>query len=451
MRVLLVSINRVRHPYPVYPLGLDHVAAALTPAHDVRIADLCPGGAEGGELEGAVREFAPDAVGISVRNVDSTDFTAPRGFAGAVREAVAVIRGATSAPVVLGGAGFALFPLELLRATGADWGFLGEGEACAPLFEALEGGRSPAGLPGVVTPGGGLPEPARAIDPRGPAAPGLNPALGWYLARGGILNLQTQRGCPFRCIYCTYPAIEGNRSRLFEAEAAAARALQLQDAGARHLVLTDSAFNVRPGHCLEVAEAFLAAGIAIPWSGFLAPMAPPPGFYERLAAAGLTHVEFGTESLSDPMLPRIGKSFRRADVFAAHRAARDAGIHVAHFLLFGGPGETAETVEETLAAAEELDGAPLFVFCGMRIYPGTSLFRRAVEDGQLDPAESLLEPIYYRPAGIELDAIVDRVTRHARTRPAWVVGDGADRIQDQVARLHERGHTGPLWEWLSVA
>ncbi len=451
MRVLLVSINRVRHPYPVYPLGLDHVAAALAPGHDVRIVDLCPGEPGGGALEAAVREFVPDAVGISVRNVDSTDFTAQRGFAGDVRDAVAAIRGATSAPVVLGGAGFALFPRELLRVTGADWGFLGEGEACAPLFEAIEAGRSPQGVPGVVAPGGSLPAPARGIDPRGPAAPGLNPALGWYLAHGGILNLQTQRGCPFRCTYCTYPAIEGSRSRLFDAVSAADRARRLQDAGARYLAITDSVFNAHPEHCLAIADAFRAAGVAVPWSAFFAPTAPPAGFYERLAAAGLSHVEFGTESLSDPMLPRIGKSFRKGDVLAAHRAARAAGVHVAHFLLFGGPGETAETVEETLAAAEELDGAPLFVFCGMRIYPGTGLWSRAVEEGQVDPASPLLEPTYYRPAAIGLDAIVERVSRHAATRPAWVVGDGAQRVQDQVAYLHERGRAGPLWEWLSVA
>jgi radical SAM superfamily enzyme YgiQ (UPF0313 family) len=451
VRVLLVSINRVRHPYPVYPLGLDHVAAALTPGHAVRIVDLCPDAPGVGALEAAVREFAPEAVGLSIRNVDSTDFTAQRGFAGDAREAVAAIRGATSAPVVLGGAGFALFPRELLRATGADWGFLGEGEASAPLFDALEGGRSPAGLPGVVAPGGALPEPARCIDPHGPAAPGLNPALAWYLAHGGILNLQTQRGCPFRCTYCTYPAIEGNRSRVFEAAPVGERARRLQDEGARHLVLTDSVFNAHPDHCLAVADAFRAARVAIPWSAFFAPTAPPGGFYERLAAAGLSHVEFGTESLSDRMLPRIGKSFRKADVLAAHRAARGAGVHVAHFLLFGGPGETAETVEETLSAAEELDGAPLFVFCGMRIYPGTGLFREAVEEGQVDPGAPMLEPTYYRPAGIGLEAIVDRVMRHAATRPAWVVGDGAVRIQDQVAHLHERGRTGPLWEWLSVA
>ena len=451
MRVLLASINRVRHPYPVYPLGLDHVAAALTPRHEVRIVDLCPAEPGGQSLAAAINDFAPDAVGLSIRNIDNTDFTSPRGFADEARSAVEAVRSATSVPVVLGGAGYGLFPRELLLQTKADWGFLGEGEASAPLFDALAGGRSPEGLPGVVGRSGELPAPARAVAPGSPADPGLNQALGWYLAHGGMLNLQTQRGCPFRCTYCTYPGIEGNRTRRFEAATTATRARRLEEAGARHLIITDSVFNAYPGHCLAVADAFRAAGVGIPWSAFFAPTAPPDGFYERLVAAGLSHVEFGTESLSDPMLPRIGKSFRLADVLAAHRAARAAGAHVAHFLLFGGPGETAETVEESLAFAGELEGAAFFVFCGMRIYPGTGLRERAVEEGQVGAGDGLLDPVYYRPAAIGLEAIAERVRRHAATRPSWILGDGAEQVQDQVARLHRRGHTGPLWEWLAVA
>ena len=68
-------------------------------------------------------------------------------------------------------------------------------------------------------------------------------------------------------------------------------------------------------------------------------MTVPEGYFESLADCGLKHVEFGTESLCDPVLKCYGKPFRVDDVFAAHHAANRAGLHVAHYFLFAGPGE----------------------------------------------------------------------------------------------------------------
>ena len=167
-----------------------------------------------------------------------------------------------------------------------------------------------------------------------------------------------------------------------------------------------------------------------------------------MARARCSHVEFGTESLSDRMLGRMRKTFRQADVLAAHRAALDAGIHVAHFLLLGGPGETPETLEETLSAAEALDGAALFFFCGMRIYPGTELEGIALREGRLEPGKSLLEPVFYEPPALSLATIARLVEQRADGRVNWIVGAGSGRAAALVARLHARGHAGPLWERL---
>lgn len=449
MKVLLVSANRSTYPYPVYPLGVDHVAGAISPPHEVRILDLCPlpepGISEAIDL--AVREFAPDAIGISIRNIDNNDATAVEAFVAPVRAVIERIRRATRAPVLLGGAGFTLFPDELMRLLGADYGVVGEGEQAVALLDAIERGRDPHGLPGVVVQGRSAPPPVPlALTAPRRATPGVNAALGFYASRGGILNLQTQRGCAFRCVYCTYPAIEGRVARRFPPDEVARVARDLEGAGARFLFLTDSVFNADARHAEGVAEAFRRAGVGVPWSAFFAPTRPPAGFYERMARAGCSHVEFGTESLSDPMLARIRKTFRRDEVLEAHRAALAAGIHVAHFLLLGGPGETEATLEETLSAAEALDGAALFFFCGMRIFPATELERIARREGQLAEGRSLLEPVFYEPPGLPLGEIAARVERRADGRASWIVGSGASRVAALVERLHQRGHAGPLWE-----
>ena len=452
MRVLLVSPNRLRHPYPVHPIGLDHVAGALAPAHDVRIVDLCP--LEDAELEGAiaeaVRAFAPGVVGLSLRNIDDQDAFQRRGFVAEAAEVVRTVRAVTAAPVLLGGAGFTLFPEALLDAVSADFGVVGEGERARGLVDALAAGRSPAGLPGVVVRGERAvrppPLPAGARPRR--ADPAANPALPWYLARGGTLGLQTQRGCAFRCAYCTYPQLEGGVPRGFDPEAVAAEALDLQAAGARYLFLTDSVFNGAPDHALAVAAAFRRAGLGIPWGAYFTPTVPAAGFYETLRAAGCTHVEFGTDALCDPVLRRLHKPFRAADVFVAHGAARAAGLHVAHFLALGAPGERPETLDETLDGCERLHDAAVFLFCGLRIYPGTALAEAAREDGQVAPGDDLLAPRYYEPPALPLRALAERVARRAEGKPGWVLGNGRDRLAGAAERLYARGRVGPLWELL---
>jgi len=452
VRVLLISPNRLRFPYPVYPVGLDYVAGALAARHEVRILDLCPlADDEVAPVVGAVvRAFAPDAIGVSIRNIDNTDTTDLRQFVGEVADLVRLLRGLTRAPVVLGGAGFTLYPAQVLAETGADLGVVGEGERSAALFDALAAGGDPSAIPGVVGPGWSGP-PSSPLPPdaigRRPVPP-PNPSLDFYLSSCGIMNLQTQRGCPFRCVYCTYPGIEGACARQRPPAEVAREALALQDAGARYLFLADSVFNGDPAHSLAVAAAFRAAGLAIPWGAYFAPQAPAPGFYARMAEAGCTHVEFGTEALSERMLRRIRKSFRRSDALAAHREARAAGLHVAHFLILGGPDEDGETLEETFAAAEELADAALFFFCGMRVFRGTELEVMARQAGQVAEDDDLLRPVFYQPPGLPLPEIEARLRARAAGRRNWIVGDGEERTRQATARLYGRGHTGPLWEHL---
>lgn len=455
MRVLLVSLNRLRFPYPVYPIGLDYVAGAIAPAHESRILDLCPidDARVGAAIREAIRDYSPGAVGVSIRNIDNLEATNLRVFMKDMRSVVQTIRSATTAPVVLGGAGFTIYPNELLVALGADYGVVGEGERARALFDALEAGQEVGALPGVAVPGSPppLPEPLGAHHaPR--RAPVVNhPALDFYLEHGGIIGIQTQRGCSLRCVYCTYPGIEGRSRRAFSPEAVAREAKQLEAAGARYLFLTDSVFNADPNHCLAIAHQFRLAGLGIPWGAFFSPVSPPDGFFSRMAAAGCTHVEFGTESLSDVMLPRIGKPFRFDDVVVAHGSARAAGLHVAHFMILGGPGETLETLDDTLDRCDQIAGSAIFFFCGMRICPGTGLEQLARASGQIGPGQSLLEPVFYEPPDLPLTRIAERVGDRAAGRPSWIVGAGADRAAALLTRLYLRGHTGPLWERLVEA
>ncbi len=447
MKVLLISANRLQEPYPVYPVGLDYVAGAISGSHEVKTIDLNTLSGNG-KLVDLLTTYAPRVIGISLRNIDNTDTTDPRGFVGEYVDLVRILREHSDARVVLGGSGFTIFPDRILERLGADYGVIGEGERLALLLESLAAGRDPADLPGIIAPDKKEHPTSPWNRPFKRSAVAKQPHLGYYLKNGGMLNLQTKRGCPFRCVYCTYPAIEGRRLRLIPPVEIARTAISLEKAGARYLFITDSAFNADVNHSLAVAQAFKNRGLSIPWGAFFTPLKPPDNYYRQMAAAGLTHVEFGTDALSGPVLSAYGKPFDADQVFAAHRQAVTAGLHVAHYFLFGGPGETRDTLEETLARMHKLQKSVLFIFCGMRIYPGTPLFSLSVAEGQVIKSSDLIDPLFYKSADISEQHILARVREEATQRDNWIIGAGGDETRSIVSRMYQKGYSGPLWEYL---
>ena len=436
MKVLLVSANTLKEPYPVYPLGLDYVSGAIAAEHQVQIVDMNSLG-DRDSLAAVIEAFSPDVIGMSLRNIDNTDTTDPRGFIGQYREIVDVIRNHTDVPLVLGGSGFTIFPDETIKALDADYGIIVEGERLGLLLNAIQNRADTGPIPGVITRKRkkNLPAPWEGKIIRSPIP---NPSnLKYYLQNVGMLNLQTKRGCHFKCVYCTYPHIEGRKLRLMDPEEIAAAACALQANGAKYFFITDSVFNSDCAHSLAVAEAFKKSGLSIPWGAFFAPLKQPEDYFQIMADAGLTHV-----------LASYRKPFRDQQVFRTHQAAIDAGLHVAHYFLLGGPGENPQTLKETLAGVGNLEKSALFFFCGMRIYPDTELYDTAIEEGQIAEGRSILDPVFYRSPFIDSDEIVRQVKKEANRRLNWVIGAGGEETAKIISRMYQRGHCGPMWEYL---
>lgn len=446
MNILLISPNTLTGPYPVYPIGLDYAAGAVPPGHRVKIVDLLSMSRE--ELAELINKFSPRIIGISCRNIDNTDCSHSSYFLDGYRELVTWLRRRTQALIVCGGSGFTIMPDQVLAALGADYGIVGEGERFGLFVDAIAAGRNPLEIEGVMSADTPCDPPPVWTGPRVrrffPDAD-LNR---YYLEHGGMLNLQTKRGCSFRCIYCSYPHVEGKTHRLEDPDKVAATALSLQEAGAKYLFFTDSAFNSDIGHSLAVARSLGKAGLSIPWGAFFAPIKMPENYFQVMAEAGCRHVEFGTESLSDLMLESLRKPFRAEDVVRAHRQARSAGLLIAHYFLFGGPKESAQTVAETLDGAEQLERAVFFLFVGVRIYPGTSLYETAMTEGKIDAKTDLLHPVFYRPDAIDLPAIEALINRRSAGRRNWLTGSGEEEDTEMIGILHRRGLAGPLWEYL---
>ena len=447
MKVLLISANIFTEPYPVYPLGLDYVAKAIEEDHEVKISDLNDL-KDFDSIEEVIKSFLPDIIGISIRNIDNTDTTDPKGFIGRYKKFVGLIRNCSKSPIVLGGSGFTIFPTEVLEALQADYGIIGEGERFSLFLKAIEKKEDVSSIPGVITRENKAQIP-KPLDKSFAAQIDINNSHHkFYLKKGGMLNLQTKRGCNFKCIYCTYPHIEGSRLRLIPPKEVAITALKLQEAGAKYFFITDSAFNSDFSHSSEVAKAFINNGISIPWGAFFAPKSPPKDYFKLLKDARLAHVEFGTEAMSNKMLASYKKPFKINNIFDAHKLAIEAGLHVAHFFLLGGPGENADTLKETLSNIDKLDKTVLFFFCGLRIYPYTALYDIALSEGQISKDDNMLKPVFYQNRSLSSAEIITRVSRYAKGRMNWIIGAGGEKTAKILAKMHDHGYSGPLWEHL---
>ncbi len=435
-RCLIVSANEVVIPYPVYPLGAACLVAALREnGHaGVHFDLLADGGLDG--LMALLRQESFDLIGVSIRNLDSVDSSAPNQYLDGVVRTLRCIRENATCKVVLGGPAFSIMPETLLAYLQADYGVIGEGEVLLPwLAGEIANGRLPEQRLFLSRPDNGT---------WCPAEPSPSTAA-YYLARGGMLNVQTKRGCPYNCAYCTYPGLEGRKFRFRDPLAVAEEVRRLHvDHGAKYIFFTDSVFNDGQGRYLEIAEALIRSGNKVPWCGFFRPQNIGSMELQLLKRSGLAAMELGTDAACTRTLEGLGKGFTFGEVVEVHNQVVAAEIPCAHFLIVGGPGENEETLTEGLANLANLQRCVVFVFVGVRILPETKIFDRAVAEGVIAADQSLLDPVFYVSPEITMERINERVRESFAGRLDRIFP--CHEFEQRVVMLHQMGHVGPLWD-----
>ncbi len=425
MRVLLISANTEKLNMVTLPLGLASVAAATRKAgHDVTIADLMAEENSLSILKKATDGFLPDIIGISVRNIDDQNMKNPMFLLGPVKDLVAGCRSLSEAPIILGGAGYSIFPESALSFLEADMGIQGEGETVFPeLIERMEKGVSLSGLPGLCLPGHGL-QWKRGFVKNLDTLP-LPKADLWPIPTQKEevwMPVQTRRGCPQRCSYCSTAIIEGQVIRRRSPEAIVRWIAHWRKAGVRQFYFVDNTFNLPLPYAKEICRELIGRHLNLRWWSILY---PKPGDRELLglmARAGCEQVSLGFESGSERILKSMNKRFTLQEVRQNSERLSEHGIRRMGFLLLGSPGETRESVEESLVFADSLKLDALKITAGIRIYPHTFLAKTAIEEGVIASRDDLLFPRFYLAKGLE-DWIQETLKHWAMTHPHWVIQD----------------------------
>ena len=369
------------------PLGLAYLATVSEAAdHEVQVHD---GDVEDRPLADVLGTFQPEVVGITANTTQ---------IMSAWRDAD-LVKALIAAPVVLGGPHPTTMPEESAAKPFVDVVIRGEGEAT--WLALLDAGLRPEGLDGITyrsDEGKVVSEPDRAPIP----AAELNdlPLPAWHLFRlerytnlqptvdhvnGASLPILTSRGCPYRCSYCSQIGPRRWRARSVDSIVAEWRWL-VEEQGAAEIGVLDDSFNIDRARVLALCERLVAEGLnQVPWimiNGIRANLADEE-VLGAMKRAGCKRAAFGVESGNQAILDTVvDKHLTLEQVRAAFRAARAVGMETIGFFIVGLPGETEETMEDTIRFAIELD--PVVAnFSIATPFPGTAMYETVKAGGQI--------------------------------------------------------------------
>ncbi len=448
--ILIASLNTLAVPYPVYPIGISYLSTFIEqklPDYTVTLFDFNLSKPE--EFIDTLEKLAPRYIAFSIRNIDGANSYDPTNFINNYKTIIELLRQNyhSDYKLLMGGAGFSIFPEALFSLLKPDYAIVGEGEeAIVELINKLDGEKPVDDIGGLVyEKNGRIIVNNKKLHTSDLQLCFDESLIDFYWHNSGMLNIQTKRGCPFDCVYCTYPVIEGRIVRTLNTDLIVENISKLyHDKGIDYIFFTDSVFNMKTDYNIELAEKIIRSGIKIRWGAYFYPKGMTEETLKLFKASGLTHIEFGTESISDRTLKCYGKHFTVDDIIQQCELCNKVEVPFAHFLILAGLGETDDTINETYKNSKKIKNTVFFPFVGMRIYPGTKLFDIAVNENIIDKNELLLEPKYYISKDVTLDTLKERANNTGRR---WIFPDeDSSEIPNRMRKL--RNKKGPLWEYL---
>ena len=421
MRVLLISANTELINMPVLPLGLGCIASATQQAgHDIALLNLMAREDVREVLEASIEDFRPEVIGISIRNIDDQELLSPKFLLEPIKSIVSFCRNLTDSPLIIGGAGYSIFPLSALEYLGADIGIQGQGENSFILvLERLERGEDLTGVPGLYLRGRGLQGKINFkfnLDDLPLPLPGEHLSAPANLKDQEIwLPFQFRRGCPMKCIYCSTPVIEGPILHKRSLERVVDLLSQYVAFGFDRFFFVDNVFNFPLSYAKELCERLIAKKINIKWRCILYPWKVDEDLIKKMALAGCVEVSLGFESGSARIIKNMNKRYSPDEVRYICNLLKKYHIHTMGFLLLGGPGENKDTVEESLIFADSLNINAMKITIGIRIYPSTPLAHQALKDGMITADDDLLFPKFYITDDMKrwaIDTVKDWINGH---------------------------------------
>lgn len=244
-------------------------------------------------------------------------------------------------------------------------------------------------------------------------------------------TMLTSRGCPARCNYCTAPVFYGNKTRVRSVESVLEEMRQIKKLGYREIFFRDETFSAYKGRNHRIFEGMMSENMDFSWiANGRVDMIDEESMI-AMKQAGCHMVKFGVETGSAEMLKRYNKGTTLEQAEFAFRKCREHGLDTHAHIIFGGPGETLQTIQETIDFARALNPGTV-TFGILTPYPGTEIFdivaekHPEIKDGSSSTMENLHVEGFYSEAlcdlnGAELSREIIRAYREFYLRPSYLL------------------------------
>jgi anaerobic magnesium-protoporphyrin IX monomethyl ester cyclase len=432
-KILLINPPYPMEESPAPPFGLMSLAAYLIENNfDVKIEDYIVNPYNRERVRKVIQEYRPDAIGAT-------------GVTMNINRALKILKEyseeSPGSAIIMGGPHVSFDAHNILSDhVYIDFIVRGEGEMTSvDLLNNLGNTDTYRSIPGISFRDNGivihndnrnfipdinvLPYPARHLV-----------QLSKYKAMGLPINMITSRGCPYECIFCVGSKMVGRKVRYFDIKRVVDEFELLSGMGFRQINIVDDLFTSNKKRCTAICEGIMQRGIKHDWTAFARVDTVSRELLEIMKAAGCTMLCFGIESGNQEILDTVKKKITLEKIENAIKLCNETGIIPMASYIMGLPGETPETVRQTLEFARRL--CKNYGFHILSPFPGTEVRDMAENYGlrilnsdwdKYDANQSVCESIHLPHQ--EVDRIVNEFN------------DGFNRMILDTLRKYQQGES----------
>lgn len=405
MKILLVQTCLGGEETPIFPLGLSCLASSIK-GHNIKVIDANISSNYLVEISELLINFSPDLIGLSLRNIDSTNKRKVFFYYTYLKEVIDVIKASPSkkSKIVIGGSGFSMFAHEIMEdEQRIDYGVFLEGEDTFP--ELLENLDRPDLVRGIFFRDNGkvvFTGPNNQVNLNKGSYPERNLVpLEPYLNIPEAIGVETKRGCALGCFYCIYGFLNGKNYRLKEPVKVVDEIESIVvDSHVKNFTFVDSVFNLPLTHAEAVCKEIIRRGLEASWSAWFHENYINKEFIDLIRKAGCKKIILSPDGFSDDVLHKLGKTIQKKDILRGYNMLKDVdGIEICYNFFKNPPGQTFATFLLLMAfyfkAKYRMKSRVHFEFNSIRIEPHTKLYKIALAEGLVGKDDNLLYPKYY--------------------------------------------------------